>query len=157
MTTNLPALTGIFNPTVEQALAKIKLHDHLDSGLGIHTIETMPLDLMCKIVGTRKLNTWVKDAEFAAWWTNRESVRQRARALVDSALFELEDLMTNQEVAAKDRLKAIDMLLNLTGSYPKAAPPRFLDKDLESMDAQEVERQTKKLQQQLGIDKGEDV
>tara|TARA_R110000868_G_scaffold408361_1_gene691412 strand:+ start:114 stop:557 length:444 start_codon:yes stop_codon:yes gene_type:complete len=147
----------MFNPTPEQSLAKIKLHEFLESGSGIWTVETMPLDVMCKLVGTKKLNTWIRGAEFAAWWINRDSTKQRARALVDSALFELEDLMTNQEVAAKDRLKAIDMLLNLTGSYPKAAPPRFLDKDLESMDAQEVERQTKQLQQQLGIDKGEDV
>lgn len=97
------------------------------------------------LAGDARVAKWLRDPAFAAWLYDRDTFVHRAVALKDLALRVLEDtLLAEYEpkvLTAKDKLKAADMLLQLTGAYPKAAPAKFLDRDLDAMDADEVERQ----------------
>lgn len=134
-----------FEPSQTQALAKSRLHQRLAERRGLLDLESLTLDQVVALAGDARVERWLRDPAFAAWLYDRDTFVHRAVALKDLALRVLEDtLLAEYEpkvLTAKDKLKAADMLLQLTGAYPKAAPARFLDRDLDQMDADEVERQ----------------
>ena len=78
-------------------------------------------------------------------FTDRDTFVHQAVAMRETALGVLGDIILGdleaKVLTAGDKLKAIDILLKLTGSYPRLAGARFLDRDLDTMDEAQVERE----------------
>jgi hypothetical protein len=143
-----------FNPTPEQALAKARFHARLAERSSLIDAESLDPDDMVEAAGAPKLYKWRELPGFWDWFLDQDTFHHRAVALKDRAMAELEDIIGSEYIekilTAKDKLKAIDMLLNLTGAYPaKQREVKFLDKDLEAMTPEEVELQKAELQQKL--------
>lgn len=143
------ALQGLdlspFRPSKAQAMAKARLNTYLTAKAGLVGVEAMTKDELVRASGDRRVGRWILDPEFAAWLTDRDTFATKAAALKESAIEVLEDIllgdMDPKVLTAKDKLKAIDLLMQITGSYPRHTQVRFLDRDLESMEEAEVDRQ----------------
>lgn len=133
-----------FRPSKAQALAKSKLQARLSERRGLVSVEAMTADELATLAGDRRVVRWLGDPGFAAWLTDRDTFVHTAVSLKDAALQVLEDILLGDYdpkcLTAKDKLKAADMLFQLTGAYPKTNQIRFLDRDLDGMDEATVDR-----------------
>lgn len=134
-----------YRPSKAQTVAKARLQAHLASRAGLVAVEAMTQAELVAVSGDRRVAKWLQDPSFAAWFTDRDTFVTQAASMKEAALAVLEDIilgdMDPKLLTAKDKLKAIDILFNLTGAYPKHNQVRFLDRDLEQMDEASVDRE----------------
>jgi hypothetical protein len=134
-----------FRPSKAQSVAKAKLQAYLASKVGLVGVEAMTKEELTTVTGDRRVGRWLLDPEFAAWLTDRDTFVTQAAALKEASLQVLEDILLGdldpKLLTAKDKLKAIDLLWQLTGAYPKHTQVRFLDRDLDALTEDEVDRQ----------------
>lgn len=147
----LPADLSVdpFRPTQVQALARARLHARLQERRGLVDPAAMTADEIVELSGDRRVRRWLADPEFAAWLLDRDTHVHRAQALKDAALDVLEGVLFGdlepKVLTAKDKLAAARMLLELTGSFPKAREVRFLDREVDAMDEATVDAELRKL------------
>lgn len=148
-----PADVQPFKPSQAQALAKARLLARLAEVQGIHDLESLGLDRAVEWARDRRVRDWLRVPGFAAWFFDRDDFVHRAQSLKDLALETLEAVLLAdlepRAVTARDKLKAADMLLTLTGAYPAKASIRFLDRELDAMEPAEVDRQLDAARRQL--------
>lgn len=134
-----------FKPSSAQAKAKARLQAALAQRQGLVSVEALTQAELVVLAGDRRVGRWLQDPTFAAWLTDRDTYVHHAVALRESAVQVLEDIILGDYdpkcLTAKDKLKAIDVLFQLTGAYPKSTQVKFLDRDLDAMDEAEVDRQ----------------
>lgn len=153
---DLKAVEGVslrpFRPSPAQALAKARLHHRLAARQGLTDLESLDATQVVDLAGDRRVRGWLRDPEFAAWLYDRDDWQPRAVALRDVAIDVLEDILLGdydpKVLSAKDKLKAADMLLNLTSSYPKTVARKGESVEPELTDA-EVQQQLEALQRKL--------
>ena len=110
-----------FLPTTAQAVAKSRLQHALAALGGVTDLASMTADEIVKAAADRRVLQWLKDPAFAAWFYDKDEFVHRATALKEVALAELEHIIRMDDDNPKtlaSKLKAIDMLLQLTGAYP---------------------------------------
>jgi hypothetical protein len=126
------------------ALAKSRLQARIAERRGLVSVEVMTGAELSELAGDKRVIRWLNDPGFAAWLTDRDTFVHTAVSLKDAALQVLEDILLGDYdpkcLTAKDKLKAADMLFQLTGAYPKANQVRFLDRELDGMEEAEVDR-----------------
>jgi hypothetical protein len=146
-----PTLKGMrdleaYSPGTEQQRAKARLHQRLRELEGIRDLESLSAQELADLAGSSRVLKWLREPGFAAWFADKDTFVINALAMREVAVAMIGDvLMGDYEpkiLTAKDKLKAADMLLQLTGSYPaKQREVRFLDKDLDNMPPDEVQAQ----------------
>ncbi len=134
----------LFAPTVTQARAKARLHAQLREHAETMDLDRMPAQEIAELAGHTRVLQWLKDPGFAAWLFDRDSYVYDALALRETAVQILGDILLSDYepkiLTAKDKLKAADMLLTLTGAYPaKQRDVRFLDAGLDAMPDDQVQ------------------
>lgn len=138
-----PDLAG-FQPSPAQALAKARLQAALQARAGLVDTASLTAQELVAWSGDARVARWLRDPAFATWLTDREDFVHKATALKDTAVAVLQDILLGdlepKVLTAGDKLKAIDLLFKLTGSYPRAQL-RFGDRELDAMDEAEVDRQ----------------
>lgn len=148
--------TQPFKPTPLQGVVKARLQARLEERRGLVDAESLSLDDLEALAGSKRVRLWAKDPRFLAWLLDSDHFTHRARALKDVALGVLEEILTGpydpKLCSSKDKLRAADLILQVTGAYPSKTSVRFLDRDLETMEEAEVDRQLAAAKKQL--DKG---
>lgn len=143
-----------FAPTLEQGRAKARLQARLRERGGLTDLASLRADEIAQLAGNRRVLTWLRTPAFAAWLADSDTYAHQAVAMRELAVQVIGEILLGDYEAkiltAKDKLKAADMLLQLTGAYPaKSREVRFLDKDLDAMPPDEVQAQLAKLRGQL--------
>ncbi len=143
-----------YKPSHEQERAKARLQLALRERGEVTDLGSLTADEVAHLAGNRKLLTWLREPGFAAWLGDKNTWMVSALALQETVIAVLADILTSDYepkiLTAKDRLKAADMLLQLTGSYPaKSKEVRFLDKDLETMAPDVVQAELAKIRGEL--------
>lgn len=91
------------------------------------------------------IETWAKNPKFKEYFFNDQDHAQRLEYLFDLGLDTLEEVMTTAEKAS-DRLKAVETVAKLAQKLGRPeAEVKYLDKDVQSMDLNELENVIKKL------------
>jgi hypothetical protein len=135
-----------FDPRPMHARAKARLHARLKERAEATDFRTCSIDELAELAGDRRIGQWFKDPGFVAWLADSEAFAYDALALRETAVAVLADILNSDYepkiLTAKDKLKAADMLLTLTGAYPaKQRDVRFLDASLDGMEPDEVRRE----------------
>jgi hypothetical protein len=147
-----------FLPTTAQAVAKSRLNHKLATLGGVTDLASMTADEVVKAAADRRVLTWLRDPAFAAWFYDKDEFVHRATALKEVALGELEYIIRLDDEgnpkALSAKLKAIDMLLQLTGAYPgrrtaSDALDDHLDKLLGKMSESETDSKLVQLKSKL--------
>jgi hypothetical protein len=139
-----------FRPSAEQQRAKARLHARLRERAEVVDLASLTADEVATLAGNRRVLTWLRDPGFAAWLADKDTFATNALAMRELAVQVIgEVLLSDYEpkvLTAKDKLKAADMLLQLTAAYPaKQREVRFLDKDLDAMPPDQVQAELRKL------------
>lgn len=145
---------GGWTPTQAQMLAKARLHARLRDLSILTDIGSLAPARLAELAGDRRLSRWLDNPDFVAWVYDRDDFAHRAIALKDEAIQVLADILRAEYepkvLTAKDKLKAADMLLQLTGAYPsKTKEIRYLDKDLAELTEAEATKQLADVQAEL--------
>lgn len=141
-------LPAVFEPTVAMRVAKAKLHAAMEEASSIYSMEALTVDQLVGLCGTSQVRKWLESPHFAVWLTDSSDFFARSVAYSEVAQEKLYEIMTmeldpsDRSVTAKDQLAAAKELLALAGKYPsKKSEVRFLDKDLDKLEAHEVDEQ----------------
>lgn len=143
-----------FSPNVTQARAKARLHAQLRERAETVDFATLSATELAELAGTQRLLQWLREPGFALWLSDRDAYVYDALALRETAVRVVADVLTSDYepkiLTAKDKLKAADMLFTLTGAYPsKTKEVRYVDRDLDNMSDDEVQRQLAETKQKL--------
>jgi hypothetical protein len=144
-----------FRPTESQALAKARFDQWAAEYRGVVPLANIQVADLERVCLTTQLGKWLRDQDFAAWFFNQTAFMLAGQAMKHTALDVLQDLVLDPQVAPRDRLRAVDMVLKLAGAYPDPAASRvrFLDAALNDMDEAEVARQLAALRSNKPLDK----
>lgn len=133
----------VFRPSQSQEYAKARLHDRLKARADLVDLASLTAQEVADLAGNQRVLGWLKDPAFAAWLADNDAYAYTALALRETAVAVLADILRADYepkiLTAKDKLKAADMLFQLTGAYPaKSKEVRFMDAELERMPADQV-------------------
>jgi hypothetical protein len=134
---------AVFAPKPAQARAKARLHAQLAAAADRVDLASLTATEVAALAGNVRVVEWLRDPAFAAWLADKDTYAYQALALRETAVAVLDDILTADYepkiLTAKDKLKAVDMLFQLTGSYPaKEKAIRFADAGLDGMSADQV-------------------
>lgn len=141
-------LPSVFEPTVPMRIAKAKLAAAMEEASSIYSMESLTVEQLVRLCGTTQVRKWLESPHFTVWLTDSTDFFARSVAYSEVAQEKLYQILTthldpeDKSVTAKDQLAAAKELLALAGKYPsKKSEVRFLDKDLDKLEAHEVEEQ----------------
>lgn len=145
-----------FSPSRTQSSAKARFWAKLKEQQGLRELSSLTQLEVVQLSGSKQVAAWLKDPKFALWFFDKDSLSHRLHALKETAVDVLEEILLSEYQAgilsAKDKLKAADMLLQVTGSYPsRAKEVIFADERISKMSEDEVERELKSLKGVLEI------
>lgn len=145
-----------FEPTKPQLLAKVRFERRMAERQGLIDVGALKIEEIAAMAGDRRVARWLDDPEFGAWFTNRDDFVERANAAKQAFLDRITEALDMEigdgrdgTITYKDLLAAADKVWKLAGAYPKEAPVRFADKDLDAMPDDEVQRQLAEARKRL--------
>lgn len=152
--TDLPAVPREFRPTEAMGFAKLEFYRWLDGAGGLRSAESVGLDELARVCHTTKIRDWMQNPAFQRWFFNRNHFSMTVEALRDLAVEELKGLAFDKTglIEPKDKLKAINMILQLSDAFPKAAAPVMIQgipPEIQALPDVEVERQLQEAQRRL--------
>jgi hypothetical protein len=140
--TLLSLVDEVFKPTKKQREVKAAFWHSWKQG---PSSGTPTLAAAIQITGCQALETWAKSPKFNEYFFNDQEHGQRLEALFDRGLDVLEEIMLSSDRAA-DRLKAFEYIAKLSDKISKPEKEvKYIDKDVQSMDSQELEALIKKM------------
>lgn len=142
----LPKISKPFVPTEDQGRAKVEFYRWLDNQGGLRSAESLGMDELVRICRTGKIQRWLARPAFQRWFYNRDYFSVGVEALRDRAIDELKRIAFDGTglIEPKDKLKALNMILQLSDSFPKAAPQVLfagVPAEIQALPEVEVERQ----------------
>ena len=145
-----------FSPNRTQNSAKARFWAKFKGQAGLVELSTLTKLEVIQLSGSKAVEAWLRDPKFALWFFDKDSLSHRLHALKETAVDVLEEILLSEYQAgvlsAKDKLKAADMLLQVTGSYPSRTKEIvFADERISKMSEDEVERELKNLKGVLEI------
>jgi len=153
--TDLPQIPREFVPKEEQARAKVEFYRWLDNTGGLRSAESVGLDELARVCRTAKIREWMVKPDFQRWFYNRDYFGVGVEALRDLAVEELKRIAFDPTglIEPKDKLKALNMILQLSDAYPKTAPQAVviqgIPPEIQAMPDAEVERLLQEGQKKL--------
>jgi hypothetical protein len=143
-----------FTPNATQARAKARLHVMLRERAETTDLASLTAQELADMAGNSRVLGWLKNPGFYAWLADKDSYVYDALAELETAVRVIADILNSdyepRVLTAKDKLKAADMLLNLTGAYPsKQRDVRFLDAGLDAMPEDQVRTELAAMRKQL--------
>lgn len=143
-----------FKPKREQTLAKSKFWARYEEQSALLDLESLTKEDVRRMSGSRHVETWLRDPEFAAWFFEKDALAYRLRALKETAVDVLEEILTSdyedKVLTAKDKLKAADLILQVTGSFPsRTKEVVFYDERLNRLSPEELERELAEARQKV--------
>jgi hypothetical protein len=126
-----------FKPKGPMYVAKQRLKEYLRIN---PTASNISLDEICKITMTQRVRVWIeKYPKFLIWFIDLEYEAVRMAAYKEQAIDVAMKIMTSryQEkvLTAKDKLKAAEIMLQITGAYPqKVREVKVREKEEETQD-----------------------
>lgn len=141
-----------YRPTAHQQRVKARIHRLIDERS--HIIDRDQLfgntELLVEFAGTSKILEWLGHPGFVAWIYDDHMVVDEIFSMRDQAVRAINEILTDPDVEPKDRLKAANMVLELTDMFPgKRNEVRFLDERLNSLSSNETDREIQRLTGQL--------
>lgn len=159
---NKPMATAEFSPNKSERMAKARLKKALEDAAALIDPTKLSLAEMARIANSPCIEKSASKPGFIGWLLDEDTTALKIKALEELALEKLEEILHTEisakgAVQAKDALKAIEMLLQLSNRFPaKNKEVRFLDKSLETMDEKQVKAETQRLQRKLAaVSEGE--
>ena len=145
-----------FSPSRTQSSAKARFWAKLKEQAGLVELSTLTKLEVVQLSGSKAIEGWLKDPKFALWYFDKDSLSHRLHALKETAVDVLEEILLSEYqggiLTAKDKLKAADLLLQVTGSFPsRTKEVVFADERISKMSEDEVERELKALKGVLEI------
>lgn len=135
-----------FSPSRTQSIAKTRFWNRFNEEAGFLDLESLSRDDVVRLAGTKQVTGWLKDQGFARWFFEKDSLVHRIQSLKETAVDVLEEVLLrdyeDRVLTAKDKLKAVDLLLQVTGSYPSRTKEIvFADARINAMSDEEVEKE----------------
>ena len=138
-----------FKPNRMQSEAKARFNKQKDDLASIRAVEELSISAMATMANAPRLAKWAQIPGFMDWWLETDTVGTKIRAMEEMAVERLAEILATPlqggkeaPAQAKDILKAIEMLLQLSNRFPaKNKEVRFLDKSLEQLDKAELDKQ----------------
>lgn len=152
-------------PNKAQRMAKARMYKWLAEHTEID-MDNMTIQAQSSASKATNLGEWLGKEGFADWWWEKDTVLTKVVAGVEIAVERLldiietpkEDIGPRATVSTKDILAAADKLFQLADLYPKKkVVEKFLDKQLESMDAEETTAELKRMESKLVTPKEKDL
>jgi hypothetical protein len=143
-----------FRPKKEQMLAKSKFWGRYEEQAALLDLQSLTKEDVRRMSGSRHIETWLRDPEFAAWFFEKDSLAFRLRALKEAAVDVLEEILLSEYeekiLTAKDKLKAADLILQVTGSFPsRTKEVVFYDERLNRLSPEELEKELAEAKQKV--------
>lgn len=161
MTTDAPPPE--FMPSEAMARAKAEFYRWLDNSGGLRGAESVGLDELAKICHTTKIKEWLTKPAFQRWFYNRDYFATTVEALRDLAVEELKGIALDRTglIEPKDKLRALNMLLQLADAFPKSGPQVVLTPgvppEIQALPDAEVERMLHEGKKRLAAAKAADT
>jgi hypothetical protein len=146
-----------FIPNRMQREAKARFSKQKEELSSIRAVEQLSIAAMAELANAPRLTKWASIPGFMDWWLETDTAGVKIKALEELAIERLEEILCQPLVGgkeapaqAKDVLKAIEMLLQLSNRFPaKNKEIRFLDKSLDSLDSHQVQKEIESYQLKL--------
>lgn len=146
-------------PSQEQQLVKARLTKELEQLEAVVDPASLTLEEIENISGSMKIRKWAKaNPSFLPWLLDKDFADTKIYAAKEEIADMLIGYIRRPEefkiLAAKDKLQAANLLLQLMDAFPsKKKEVTFLDGEVAKMDEAQVDRELKKLQNRLGAKK----
>jgi hypothetical protein len=145
-----------FEPSRTQSSAKARFWSRLREQNGLVELSTLTKAEVVQLSGSRHVEGWLRDPKFALWFFDKDSLTHRLQALKETAVDVLEEVLLSEYqqgvLTAKDKLKAADLLLQVTGSFPsRTKEVVFADERISKMTEDEVDKELKALKGVLSL------
>lgn len=142
LATNLTA--GLFNPSSAQRRVKSTFHSRYTPSPFNPELGDVTLSLALQVTNSSSLRSWWSQPGFRDWFLNREEGREHLEYLFNLGVSEMENILSNPDTAARDKLAAIKMISELTGRISGGrngvgrSEGKFEDEDINKMDENQL-------------------
>lgn len=107
-------------------------------------------ELMTQMAGTERILDWLENPGFASWFVDSDLVVDTIRAMQQTAVKVVSDVLKSDDASEGDRLKAARMLLELGDQFPgKKSEYRFIDDRIEGMSEADTSKELAEMKAKL--------
>lgn len=130
---------AFFSPTVRMHKIKIKFWSKFKTGpFGVSPDDLTALDV-ARVTGSASIEKWWKQSGFKEWFFNQEDQQERIQVLFEMGMSSMEELFLDEKVPASAKVAAFKAVAELGNKFPSKDMTVFADRQIEQMDAKQIE------------------